>query len=239
MNKICETDSRPPRTLLLASSALHTCHTSPRARRHPRRRLICALGDRDGLLRNGRPSLWRLDVQLYNLSLEPHCRDRTDVSETPGDSSMALYHRNVSGRPERSRLRAVLSCRDNAKPKTRASSKVVTECDEQDTSAEQMSETADHCACRLKFTLVTHTIQREAKTAGRRRVGRRPIPSGHRLAVHVPTIDTYNKRTYIARTTAYSSAGLPARCVRAEHTPAAAKSPQRSPPLHVQRRHFG
>ena len=89
----------------------------------------------------------------------------------------------------------------------------------------------------LKFTLVTHTIQREAKTAGRRRVGRRPIPSGHRLAVHVPTIGMYNKRTYIARTTAYSSAGLPARCVRAEHTPAAAKSPQRSPPLHAQRRH--
>ena len=98
-------------------------------------------------------------------------------------------------------------------------------------------ETPNDRACCSKYTLVTHTTQPQAKTADRSRVGRRPIASGHRLAVHGPTIDTYNRRTYIARTTAYSSAGLPARCVRAEHTPPAPESRLRPLQLPARRRH--
>ena len=45
-NNVGETVSRPPHALLRASSAPDTCHTSLWARRHPRRRLVRARGDR-------------------------------------------------------------------------------------------------------------------------------------------------------------------------------------------------
>ena len=67
-------------------------------------------------------------------------------------------------------------------------------------------------------------------------IGRQPDRVGHTLAVHEPTVHTYIRRTYITRTTAYSRAGLPARCVRAEHTLPARESPLRSPPLPARRR---
>ena len=45
-NNVGETVSRPPHALLCASSAPHTCHTILWVRRHPRRRLVRARGDR-------------------------------------------------------------------------------------------------------------------------------------------------------------------------------------------------
>ena len=79
-NNVGETVSRPPHALLRASSAPHTCHTSLWVRRHPRRRLVRARGDRYDRCVRVAPQ----PMSSSTSSLALRYRFRTDISETPG-----------------------------------------------------------------------------------------------------------------------------------------------------------
>ena len=94
-NNVGETVSRPPHALLRASSAPHTCHTSLWARRHPRRRMVRARGDRYDRCVRVAPQ----PRSSSTSSLALRYRFRTDISETPGVPSVALYHRTASAGP--------------------------------------------------------------------------------------------------------------------------------------------
>ena len=78
-NNVSETVSRPPHALLRASSAPHTCHTSLWARRHPRRRMVRARGDRYDRCVRVAPQ----PRSSSTSSLALRYRFRTDICETP------------------------------------------------------------------------------------------------------------------------------------------------------------
>ena len=94
-NNVGETVSRPPHALLRASSAPHTCNISLWARRHPRRRMVRARGDRYDRCVRVAPQ----PRSSSTSSLALRYRFRTDISETPGVPSVALYHRTASAGP--------------------------------------------------------------------------------------------------------------------------------------------
>ena len=100
-NNIGETVSRPPHALLRASSAPHTCHTRLWPRRHPRRRMVRARGDRyDRCVRVAPQPRSRLKLNvLSRASLQVqngHLRD----ARCPQRGPVPPYR---LGRPERSR----------------------------------------------------------------------------------------------------------------------------------------
>ena len=91
-NNVGQTVSRPPHALLRASSAPHTCHTRLWARRHPRRRMVRARGDRYDRCVRVAPQ----PRSSSTSSLALRYRFRTDISETRGVPSVALYRRTAS-----------------------------------------------------------------------------------------------------------------------------------------------
>ena len=98
-NNVGETVSRPPHALLRASSAPHTCHTSLWARRHPRRRMVRARGDRYDRCVRVAPQPRSIKAQAQRPLSRFATGSETDISETSGVPSVALYRRTASAGP--------------------------------------------------------------------------------------------------------------------------------------------